>query len=621
MLKNNKLSLGLKILIPAVCLILMGYFAVKQEIFDLKLPLAQITQIFPEQTVEEKSTSTLKKVGAPTESVGIELIFVGDIMLDREVGSQMEKQNDWRWPFLKIADDLKKADIVFGNLEGSISDKGEKTDKISSFRMDPKTIEGLNYANFNILSLANNHALDYGKEALGDTILRLKEAGINFAPLFKEINGTKFAFLAYTDFCSPAQKADMENFGLNCLGQNYPEIIKKDIGSAKKTADIVFVSLHAGNEFTQNLSQLQIDFSKTAIDAGADLVVGHHPHVVQKYEIYKDKYIFYSLGNFVFDHNFSEETMQGLMVKIIVKNNKITEVIPIKTQINNSFQVEIAPLTATEDIKTVPAKQVPTVSLSSSKLAQGETLLIEIKNIERLKEITGEFNSKEIKFFKANEKILGLAGITAKTTPGSYKLKLTFPDGNKIEKQIQVTDADFKVTVLYFTPELEEQGYNATSVVQTIASNDGVKIYQAMEVSSASPYFDQSFTYPLEKIVNVGVFGSIRKSGNNSLQHLGVDLDADMDTPVYAINDGVVKGVLDLINYGNTVIIDHGLGIFSLYLHLNEFKVAVGQKIKKDQIIGLSGNTGYSIAPHLHFSIKLNGSSVDPLKFIKTAQF
>ena len=616
MTKNNKSLLITKIIILAVCLLAAGYFAVKPKIVDTELPLAQISQNLPGQTVEENP---------------IELIFAGDIMLDREVKTESEKQNDWRWPFLKITDELKEADIVFGNLEGPISDKGEKSDKITSFRLDPKTIEGLSYANFNILSVANNHTLDYGKEAFEDALSKLKEAGINFVgggqnateaqtPLIKEINGTKFAFLAYTNLCpSPSWEANEENAGINCVSKNDLEILKKEFENAKKTADIVIVSLHSGNEFTQNLSQFQIDFSKAAIDAGVDLIIGHHPHVVQKYEQYKDKWIFYSLGNFVFDQSFSEETMQGLMVKVIVKDKKIIEIIPIKTQINNSFQVEIAPVLDADGIGTGQATS--RVILSSSKLAQGETLLIKINNIENPEGITGQFDSKEIKFFEADGKIFGLVGIGAKTQPGIYKLNFTFPDNFKIEKQIEVIKGNFKVTTLAFTPELEEKGYSATSVAETIATNDGVKLYQAMETTATRPYFSGSFTYPLVKIINVGAFGNIRKSGDISLQHLGVDLDANMDTPIYAVNDGVVTGVLELIDYGNTVVIDHGLGIFSLYLHLNKFNVSEGQKIKKDRIIGLSGNTGYSIAPHLHFSIKLNGSSVDPLKFIKTAQF
>jgi murein DD-endopeptidase MepM/ murein hydrolase activator NlpD len=101
---------------------------------------------------------------------------------------------------------------------------------------------------------------------------------------------------------------------------------------------------------------------------------------------------------------------------------------------------------------------------------------------------------------------------------------------------------------------------------------------------------------------------------------LGVDLEAKEGDPVFSINDGVVRFSKELPNYGKTIIIDHGLGIFSLYLHLKEFKVSEGEKVKKGEIIALSGNTGYSISPHLHFSVKINGKSVDPLRFIDTVE-
>jgi murein DD-endopeptidase MepM/ murein hydrolase activator NlpD len=271
---------------------------------------------------------------------------------------------------------------------------------------------------------------------------------------------------------------------------------------------------------------------------------------------------------------------------------------------------------------TTPATAaIPTVYLSSSRLAQGDTLLIRIENAKTLEEISGQFDSKKINFFKADGKIFSLVGMGVKMLPGVHRLNFILSDNLKIEKQIEVISGDFKVGTLAFTPELEAKGYNATSVVQTIAVNDGAKIYQAMEKTSPTAYFDQSFADPLSKMTNVGIFGSIRKSGSNILRHLGVDLDAKMDTPVYAVNDGVVCGTLELIDYGNTVVIDHGLGIFSLYLHLDKFKTILGQKVKKGQIIGLSGNTGYSISPHLHFSIRINGTSVDPLKFIETARF
>ncbi|MER3407165.1 MAG: hypothetical protein C4278_01960 [Patescibacteria group bacterium] len=297
------------------------------------------------------------------EDKTITLILVGDIMLDRGVKSQIKKYNDWRWPFLKIAEDFKKEDIVFGNLEGPISDKGTKVGSIYSFRADPKVIEGLTYAGFNVLSLANNHALDYGREALKDTLLRLKEAGINyvgagfnekeaFSPLIieikheingnaNEVKGTKIGFLAYTNLGSKSWRASGENPGLAWINENDFERIKEDIKSAKEKSDILIVSLHSGNEYQKEPNQFQVNFAKMAIDSGADLVVGHHPHVVQKNERYKQGWIFYSLGNFIFDQRFSQETMRGQIIKVLIKNGKIKEVFPIEIKINFSFQPEI----------------------------------------------------------------------------------------------------------------------------------------------------------------------------------------------------------------------------------------------------------------------------------------
>jgi len=287
----------------------------------------------------------------------ITLMLVGDIMLDRGVEYMVEKYDDgdFKFPFLKIADDLKGAKLLFGNLEGPISDKGTKVGSIYSFRNDPKAIEGLSYAGFDVISLANNHAFDYGREALEDTFLRLKTAGIDYVgagfnegeayggstPVIKEIEGTKIGFLAYTNLGPEIWKATERNSGIAWINENDFEKIKKDIENAKSQADILIVSLHSGEEYLSELTQFQIEFSKAAIDAGANIVIGHHPHVIQRNEKYKDGWIFYSLGNFVFDQAFSEKTMQGQIVEVLIENGKIKEVIPKEVKINNYFQPEV----------------------------------------------------------------------------------------------------------------------------------------------------------------------------------------------------------------------------------------------------------------------------------------
>ncbi len=316
--------------------------------------LTKLLDFFPQTViVQNYNPPPIAPVeGGLPKTIG--LILVGDIMLDRGVEYTIEKEGngDFKFPFLKIAEELQKADIVFGNLEGPISDKGEKVGSIYSFRNNPKSIEGLRFAGFNVISLANNHAFDYGREALEDTLKRLNEAGINyigaginekeaFSPIIKETNGTKIAFLAYTNLGSPYWRATETSSGIAWVDWNYIEKIKNDIQEAKSQADILIVSLHSGEEYTSKPSQFQIEFSKAAIDAGADLVIGHHPHVIQLNERYQNGYIFYSLGNFIFDQGFSEETMKSQILRVTIDNDKmIKEVVPINIKINSFFQVE-----------------------------------------------------------------------------------------------------------------------------------------------------------------------------------------------------------------------------------------------------------------------------------------
>ncbi|MDP3996061.1 MAG: CapA family protein [bacterium] len=303
-----------------------------------------IVKIIPQQQ-EKTSTAGVE------EKQPIKIILTGDIMLDRGVEYMVktEGKGDFRFPFSKIADYLKEADIVFGNLEGVISDKGIKVGGIYSFRADPEAIEGLTSAGFNVLSLANNHALDYSREALKDCLVRLDEAGIShvgaglteedaFSPLIKEINGVKIAFLAYANLGSDAWRATEDNPGIAWISQNDVDKIKQDIKSAKEKSDILIVSLHFGEEYQKTPNQAQIDLSRMAIDAGADLLVGHHPHVVQPNEKYQNGWIFYSLGNFVFDQSFSEETMQSQIIELSIEGSKIKEVNIAEIKINDFFQ-------------------------------------------------------------------------------------------------------------------------------------------------------------------------------------------------------------------------------------------------------------------------------------------
>ena len=289
-----------------------------------------------------------------------EIIFyaVGDIMLDRGVDYMIKKNGnyDFKFPFLKIADYLKRADILFGNLESIISDKGVKVGSIYSFRAEPEAIEGLIYAGLDIVSVANNHIFDYGREAMEDSFKRLREVGIDYVGggfnekevrtgVIREIKGTKITFLAYTNKGSKYWAATEKNSGIGWLDER----IKDDIEKAKEKSDLVIVSLHFGEEYQTKPNEEQKYFAKLAIDSGADLVIGHHSHIIQPIEKYpegeqapygasKNGWIAYSLGNFVFDQGFSKETMDGLLLEVIIENKKIKEVNPKKIKISEFFQ-------------------------------------------------------------------------------------------------------------------------------------------------------------------------------------------------------------------------------------------------------------------------------------------
>ena len=301
----------------------------------------------------EKEIATVQLNQRLTESKNSEIILwaVGDIMLNRGVEHMIETkgEGDFRFPFLKIADFSQEADILFGNLEGPISDKGEKAGSIYSFRAEPKAIEGLKYAGFDILSLANNHALDYQRVALEETIKILKEgnidwvgAGFNkeeaFSVKIQEVKKNKIGFLAYTNLGSGFQKAIAEKTGIAWIEEKSFSKIEKDIREAKEKVDILIVSLHSGEEYQKEPTLFQKEFSKMAIESGADLMVGHHPHIVQEIEKYKSGWIVYSLGNFVFDQGFSEETMEGLLLEVAIENGIIKKVIPKEIKISNFFQ-------------------------------------------------------------------------------------------------------------------------------------------------------------------------------------------------------------------------------------------------------------------------------------------
>jgi gamma-polyglutamate biosynthesis protein CapA len=250
----------------------------------------------------------------------IKLLFVGDVMMTRSVEKNVKNLNEsFIFPFKNVLGYLRSFDYVISNLEGPIAVSGVKIGSKYSFRMKPRVADALSKANIKIVNLANNHIFDYGKIAFEDTLRNLDKNGIryfgnSYEPLIIEKYGIKIGFLGFSQFLKHLEVKENKP-GIAVVNEKLPEIIKK----AKEKVDVLFVSFHWGEEYENLANNEQRKLARLAIDSGADLVIGHHPHVIQDIEKYKDKFIFYSLGNFIFDQNFSKETMIGGGVEVYIK--------------------------------------------------------------------------------------------------------------------------------------------------------------------------------------------------------------------------------------------------------------------------------------------------------------
>ena len=258
----------------------------------------------------------------PTESV-VSIAFVGDILLDELPGKLIKRGID---PFKPFAALLDTADIRLGNLECVVATRGSaKPNKPYTFRAHPRTLKVLK-RHFDAVSLANNHSGVYGPVAFSEMLSLLERndiayfgGGENLAqahvPLLIERKGLRIALLGYNEFLPRSFEADHDKPG---IAWSEDEQVRLDIANARSQfhADIVIPVMHWGWENELTASQRQTDLARLMIDAGADAVVGGHPHVTQNIEHYKGKPIIYSLGNFLFDGFTAKENNTGWLLRL-----------------------------------------------------------------------------------------------------------------------------------------------------------------------------------------------------------------------------------------------------------------------------------------------------------------
>jgi poly-gamma-glutamate synthesis protein (capsule biosynthesis protein) len=267
--------------------------------------------------------------------------FTGDILLDRGVGEKILQEGN-EYPYEYVKDILNRSDIVYGNLECPLLNEGTPTIKRREliFKGEVANSIALKEAGYNILNLANNHAMDYGVGGLLSTINVLKASSIkslgggtdknsSHNPVVISKNGVKVGFLGYSMFPPEGyvyleDKPDIARFSNS--------LTSEDIKKARSQCDFLIVTFHWGKEFSYFPSDLQRESAHLAIDSGCDMVVGHHPHVLQGIENYKEKPIYYSLGNFVFDKQIPPGTDESIILNIRVNKNGIVDskIVPVR---------------------------------------------------------------------------------------------------------------------------------------------------------------------------------------------------------------------------------------------------------------------------------------------------
>ncbi len=245
----------------------------------------------------------------PLQEVPVKVLFVGDLMLDRNVARSLQEEGAWALFATSTRSLFAAADLRVANLEGAVTANpsiARRNNKILRFTFEPAITETvLTLLNLNIISLANNHALDFGADGYTETRSRVEALGVGvFGHPYNAtgtisntvtVQGKRFCFVGYHSLFAPSTATITEEI----------KIIRPDCWR-------VVVFAHWGEEYKTTAAVAQRDQGHTFIDAGADLVIGAHPHVVEEVEVYKGKAIFYSLGNFMFDQNFSWETTHGL---------------------------------------------------------------------------------------------------------------------------------------------------------------------------------------------------------------------------------------------------------------------------------------------------------------------
>ena len=291
-----------------------------------------------------------------TEPPSVTIVGVGDMMIG-SWGGDLIRQHGHTYPFLRVADLIRQADVATGNLEGPHCTTGEAMAKTYTYRMPPEWLDGFSWAGFDVVTVANNHAMDFGPECFLEGIAEIEKRGIRVCgggpdiaagnrPAVVERNGISVAVLGYSaTFPEEAWATE------RTPGTIFPrrEHVIEAVRRADRDHDVVVVHFHWGAQGRADPKPYQVELAHLVIDHGADLVFGHHAHVLLGVEAYKGKLIFYGLGNFTFA-SYSETARTAAIARVTLDGAGDlvrADVVPL-----NVYNIEV-------DLQSVPRPADP----------------------------------------------------------------------------------------------------------------------------------------------------------------------------------------------------------------------------------------------------------------------
>jgi poly-gamma-glutamate synthesis protein (capsule biosynthesis protein) len=251
---------------------------------------------------------------APPSPEPVRFLAVGDVMLSRRVAGRIREAGDPELPFRALAPLFASVDFTFGNLEGPFSDHDAFTDTddpdASVLNVPRANVEGLARHHFALMNLANNHVMDQGVRGVTETRKILAARGIAFTgagtsldeawePAVVTVRGVRIALVG-ASFCSVNDHGERRTSTVARIQDE--DRLARSLAKARSEADFVIATMHAGNQYDERPTPDETRFAKAALAAGADVVIGAHPHVLQRIDVVNGHFVFYSLGNFVFDH-------------------------------------------------------------------------------------------------------------------------------------------------------------------------------------------------------------------------------------------------------------------------------------------------------------------------------